>query len=215
MNKKIIKTINSGLLKEVTVGLASVGLSFIHPFFAPIPGIAWEGAKLLLTNTNANNVLKERFIEFLTFAGKNKELLKKNSTDSNAISGLISLYEFTMKQRFEKKRTKAFKIFLGLLNSSDRENFELERMYNTLNLMSLSDIQTFSQINDPVLLSLNFNTFEKYTHLISLGILYETAKSQISAQYAGGDKVFKLTSFGKELKESIEFGNNSYTPVYF
>ena len=52
---------------------------------------------------------------------------------------MIDLYYFTLSQRFEQKRQLAFGIFLGFLTDLHKEAFELERMFNTINLLNISD----------------------------------------------------------------------------
>jgi hypothetical protein len=91
LKKQTQQILDSNFAKEIIAGGLSTGLSFINPLFAPIPDIAWEGARLLLDKIDSKNILQVRLIEFLTFVGDNKDVIENNLVDPNSISGLITL----------------------------------------------------------------------------------------------------------------------------
>jgi hypothetical protein len=208
----------SDLTKEIVVGGASLLsiINLINPYVLPILGIAWESGKCLYEKANNKNVLYKNFYDYINFINKN-HLIQENLKDPNLISGLISLYDFIMKQRFETKKLRAFGIFIGFVNSVDKQKFELERMYNILNLIS-SDAktfisQTYNNSNYPerfdegdssnsvrlALLPLFKNVYEEDLgyELQSLGILkpYNNSFSAI--------KPYAYTTFGKDFIKLI------------
>jgi hypothetical protein len=85
----------------------------------------------------ANAIFLDRKNEFISFLNYNYELLQEDEILKNEhfVSGLGILYQEVIKQRFEWKRQRMYGIFLGFINESDKEFFELERMFYTLNLM--------------------------------------------------------------------------------
>jgi hypothetical protein len=85
-----------------------------------------------------NSVFKNRKMEFIKFLEDNSKLFQDEEIigNNNFISGLAILYNEIIKQRFEWKRLRMYGIFLGFTSEKDKEFFELERMFYTLNLMS-------------------------------------------------------------------------------
>jgi hypothetical protein len=130
----------NNISKDALVGIVSL----VNPALSVSLGISWEVAKSIINESYENEAIKSRLIEVLKFIGENKTIIENDILKNNphTISGLIILYENIVKQRFEWKRERIFGIFLGFLNQNDKENFELEKMYNILNLMSLTDLQT-------------------------------------------------------------------------
>lgn len=95
-----------------------------------------------MIDQSANIILKDRKDGLIDFVTRIEDLLKENDIQNNphVISGLIELYNFVMKQRFSKKVERGYGIYLGFLGTKDKEMLELERMYNTLNLISLKGL---------------------------------------------------------------------------
>lgn len=159
----------------------------------------------------SQSILKDRKQEFLKFISENIDLLDNPEVynDKDFISGLVTLYEFTMRQRFEQKRFRAFGIFLGFVNSNDKITFELERMYATLNLMTIKDIKLCLEMPEwqwypAVKLGNHSNVSNEFTtshfpllqemwHLINLGILFA----------ANTNNTYVLSEFGKNFIKEL------------
>ena len=111
-------------LKKLIVGGSDflTTANILDPYMSPSLGISLEVGKLLLNKTSNSHPLQKNYIEFLTFVGKNQVSVEKNLPHVHCVSGLVTLYEFTMKQRFEEKRFQAFSIYLGFLNSKHKKN---------------------------------------------------------------------------------------------
>jgi hypothetical protein len=97
----------------------------------------------------ANVIFSNRKNEFIKFLDDNYDLFQDKEILKNEhfISGLLILYQEIIKQRFEWKRQRMYGIFLGFANEKDKENFELERIYNTLNLMSQNEFSACFEIS--------------------------------------------------------------------
>ena len=197
--------------KEILVGTAGAlsALNFINPIVAPILGVAWESIKLI-NESETINPLKQNFIEYLSFIAKNKTYFSKNQTDSDVVIGLSILYQEVMKQRFEYKRYRAYGIFVGFLILKNRETFELERIYNTLDLMNIDEILLLEKLYEESYLFYDVNEiFETYKgdkiekwkliyeenmeeliHIQSLGIITEINSKR---------KINKITKFGNQF----------------
>ena len=206
---------SSDFIKEIIVGgsdllvkmkLTTPYLNGLDEYLSPALGIAWESGKLLLNLANSKNPLKQRFIEFIGFINKNKESIEQKLDDQNVISGLITLYEFTMKQRFEEKRLRAFGIFLGFINSDDKDNFELERMYNTLNLMNMKDIQFLAKYQKNIIKSDFEGVFGVLVNSLQFTIDCVT-DVKITVPI---DKIHNLSSLGMFLMDVPHWDSNRY-----
>ncbi len=156
----------------------------------------------------ASKVLKDRKQEFIIFLAEHIDLLNNNEVLNNEhfISGLIILYKQILEQRFETKRQRAYGIFLGFISSEDKEMFELERMYNTLNLMSENDIKKLFRWAGSISLSQYSSNTDNFTNLISLGLVsMEFKKNSYFNDFSMDEMVisYNLSTYGRQFKTQL------------
>lgn len=164
-----------GLKAEIDNGLSNtIGYNFFKTVFA-----------------NNQQIKKDRAKEFLEFMTENQQYFVSELINNECfVSGLSLTLQTVIEQYSEFKRLKIYNIFLGFATSKDKENFELEKMYHTLNLLSLEDLkelQKYDEKTTPIL--------KNITSLISTGILYDPN--------LWGNSNFYYTSFGKKFKQYV------------
>ncbi len=172
--------------------------------------------KTIYEKVNYNKILKFLFLEFMEFLEKNKNFLKEELFENeHFVSGLIITYSEIMKQRFEWKRQRIFGIFLDFINQEDKENFELERTFNVLNLISLEDLKIFmlilkkeEYINLRILVISNNSELMTCNYLTSLGIIVNEDKSEFKfmKDTLGMSEKFFTTNFGNYFVKLIIAG---------
>jgi|LakMenEpi03Aug12_release.lakeMendotaPanAssembly.Ray.scaffolds.fasta_scaffold247111_2 hypothetical protein len=115
----------NGIQAEIDNGLSNiVGYNFLKTVFS-----------------NHQTIQKKRAEEFLEFIKENEQKFTVELINNECfVSGLALTLREIIQQYSEIKRVKIYSIFLGFVESEDKENFELEKMYHTLNLMSLEDL---------------------------------------------------------------------------
>lgn len=139
---KIFDMNKDDITKEVVIGSAGYAsaIGFVDPIFAPALGVAWELVKSMYSKNNKNNAIYNNFVEFLHFININKDkLIDSFYSDLNLQIGLVLLYEQIIRTRAKWKRDRLFGGYLGFLESKDRDNFQLERIYHTISLVNHDD----------------------------------------------------------------------------
>lgn len=107
-----------------------------------LPGlsIAWGLSKAL--HGAGLELRKQRALEWVEMVRDNPDIFYKDFLESEDFQdAFVYSFEKYISERNNKKRELIKKIFLGYSDSKDRENFELERMINTLSIISFSGIK--------------------------------------------------------------------------
>jgi hypothetical protein len=153
----------NGIQAEIDNGLSNiVGYNFFKTVFS-----------------NHQTIQKKRAEEFLKFIKENEQKFTVELINNECfVSGLALTLREIIKQYSEIKRVRIYSIFLGFVESEDKENFELEKMYHTLNLMSLEDLESLKnfkeiEITDNIEEGKDYKEYDisKISNLISLGLV--------------------------------------------
>ena len=119
------------------------------------------------------------------------------------ISGLALIFRQVIEQYSEYKRSRIYSIFLEFTDSEDKESFELEKMYNTLNLLSINDLEVLKTCNDSEFIetfvpakSLNKRKLESLVSLSSAGLFYSKTQQDEGLH-------FIMTEFGKKFRQYV------------
>lgn len=164
--------------------------------------------------TSEAEVRRKRVEELVAIIEENKQKFTVNLINNECfISGLTLTLQEIVQQYSDLKRTKIYSIFLGFTDSEDKENFELEKMYNTLNLASLNDLeilQTFSsrKFKEKDSHFSQKNSVERYSGLIALGLIKSTTefKERKGLDFKLNMKLRKdpvLAEYTKELNKHL------------
>ncbi len=90
----------------------------------------------------AAELRSNRAIEFIQFIQENPGAFVADFVKTSEFQdSFVYTLEKYIRERNNKKRDTIKKIFLGYADSNDKESFELERMINTLSLMSFDGIR--------------------------------------------------------------------------
>lgn len=89
-----------------------------------------------------------RWIEFFETIWLYPEFLKELESSEQALDWLAICFEAYIKERNKEKREIIKNIFLWFteLPEDEKEKFELEKLINTINVMSLNDITVFKEL---------------------------------------------------------------------
>jgi hypothetical protein len=173
-----------GLKSEIDNGLSNIiGYNFLKNVFS-----------------NHQLIQKKRAEEFLSFVEENQQYFISTLINNECfVSGLALTLKTSIEQYSKIKRLKIYNIFLGFTKEEDKESFELEKMYFTLNLMSLGDLeifQNFEEINEVFVPYGREN--DKYSSLLAIGLIMNSSVRFDTIPY-------QTTSFGKKFKKYLAF----------
>jgi len=144
--------------------------------------------------SNHQIIQKNRAKEFLEFIKTNEQYFVVELIHNECfISGLALTLKQVIEQYSEIKRQHIYNIFLGFTKAEDKEKFELEKLYFTLNLISLEDLETLKVLDLNTHVTVLTGQQNKYTSLNSLGI-FDTSPVW------GGNR-YQLNNFGQKFKE--------------
>lgn len=115
--------------------------------------------------------------------------------------GFVYALERYIREKNEEKRKYMRSIFLGFVGSDTQNNFELERMYHVLSILSHDDLVVLRDVdvNKPDFYQIYEQTKEKNENiynLVNAGILMSDYQSRIGPIAA---PFVKATEFGKEF----------------
>ena len=167
-----------------------------------IPGlnIAWGLSKALYGA--GLKLRQQRALEWVEMVRDNPssftEIILKNEKFQD---GFVYALERYIREKNEEKRKYMKSIFLGFANSAMSDNFELERMYHVLSILSPEDLVVLRDID------VNKNDFhqvyeqtkeknESIYNLVNAGILMSDYQSRVGPIAA---PFIKATEFGKEF----------------
>lgn len=167
-----------------------------------LPGlnIAWGLSKALY---GAGLKLREqRALEWVEMVRDNPSVFTENILKDTAFQdGFVYALENFIKERGDNKRNMMKKVFLDYATSADRKNFELERFYNVLNLLSYDDIQVLRDVD---IKKEDFHQVyegskdknENIYNLVNVGILMSDYSSRVGPIAA---PFIKITKFGRDF----------------
>lgn len=122
------------------------------------------------------SIREKRAEEFILFLQKNINV--SYFKNEQFIDGLGLTFEQYLKQRNEEKRKIIQNIFLGYIFSDDKINFELERMYNLLNQLSIHHFYILKKIQENKSVTITNSEwnavesdYDEIKYLQSLGLL--------------------------------------------
>lgn len=167
-----------------------------------LPGlnVAWGLSKALY---GAGLKLREqRALEWVEMVRDNPSVFTENILKDTAFQdGFVYALENFIKERGGNKRNMMKKVFLDYATSTDREDFELERFYNVLNLLSHEDVQVlrdvdiekedFHQVYED-----SKDKNENIYNLVNVGILMSDYSSRVGPIAA---PFIKITRFGRDF----------------
>lgn len=174
----------------------------------PGVNIVWGALK-----GGVSNIRVKRAEEFIIFIQNEFNLDCFN--DDYFVDGLAITFESFLKQRSDYKRKIIKNIFLGFSFNEDKEDFELERMYDIVNRISKKQIDLFTDLknkNEIIISWKEFNeikdyieNYDDYKYLEFLGLVGISQKIEISTMIGGS-----------QLKEEehvfiSDFGDNFIT----
>lgn len=103
----------------------------------PPTAIVWGAIK-----GGVNAIRTKRAEEFVVYVEQN--LTVEQFQNEQIVDGVSLSFEAFVKQRNEEKRKIIREIFVDFTKSTDKESFELERLYRTTELISLDSIKFIS-----------------------------------------------------------------------
>lgn len=205
-----------GIEAEIDNGLSNIiGYNFLKSVFS-----------------NHQIIQKKRAEEFLKFIKENEQKFTVELINNECfVSGLALTLREIIQQYAEIKRVKIYSIFLSFAESEDKESFELEKMYHTLNLMSLEDLGTLNNYYGLAVFRLKQNEIvqeteddvkvlfnrENIKNLATMGILKEDIEFRDEKEARVGnlnsstfsvleDSLFKKGVIYVEIYEFTNFG---------
>lgn len=204
MKKEIIKGITTGLKHATDAGLDT--LAEIRPEFKPHVAVVKAFFRIL------EDLKQDRINEFVESIRDNPECFAKKIVETKAFQdGFVITFEAYMKERIESKRKIIQRIFIGFTASSDKENFEMERMYNAVSLISIEGILSLRYLKDQILpmiyeksqkLSLSKKQ-DKNDYILALGIIEFIGKEIKSLK---DDTLEKKINRNETLGELVSLG---------
>jgi len=192
------------LMKDSAIVIAD-GIASIVPGLS----IAWNLTKSLLGV--GMEIRQQRALEWIEMIRANPSIFSKQILESEDFQdGFVYSIEQYLRQRVEFKRRLIKSVFLGFAVVPEKNEFELERIIQMINILSLGDIEVLKDVN-PVVANfhqLYDNTLQKNENiynLINAGILisdYQARVGPIQAPFV------KITEFGKTFIQFILHDKN-------
>lgn len=132
---KAVKTGNQIVVKNFAIPAVDA-LVLIHPEWLPVWFLTRGFFGTLF------DLQQEKINEFAEFIQNNSEVFTREVLGTKEFQeGFVITFENYLKQRGERKRRIIQRIFFGFTASKDKENFELERMYDVLSSISLEGVE--------------------------------------------------------------------------
>ncbi|KKU91383.1 MAG: hypothetical protein UY22_C0043G0004 [Candidatus Amesbacteria bacterium GW2011_GWC1_48_10] len=190
MNEKDIQIIRSSAL-AIADQIASI---------TPGLNIAWGLSKALY---GAGLKLREqKALEWVEMVKDNPSVFTEAILQNDKFQdGFVYALERYIKEKNEDKRKSMKTIFLGFTESTNQDQFELERMYHVLSILNLADLIVLWDVD---IAKNNFHQVYEQTvdknenihNLVNVGILmsdYSSRLGPIAAPFV------RVTEFGKEF----------------
>lgn len=133
---------------------------------------------------------QEKVNEFIKYLKNNIDIFTKEVISTKDFQeGFVITFENYLKQRNEKKRKIIHNIFLEFAQSKDKINFELERMYDILNKISLFELHILKKFNNNKKITIDYEDrnneeldYNDIKYLQSLGLLYVDVSRDLDVQ---------------------------------
>jgi len=172
------------------------------------------------------DIRKERINEIVEFLKKNENVFIKQIVETKEFEEIfVVTFENYIKQRNEKKRKIIQNIFLGFSKkiNEDHNPFEIERMYDLLNKVSIVELKTFKDIEKNGTVKIEYENgeplndyYDTFRYLEYLGLLDRKSRreveTEVDARYNSStatsslDEIdfFSLSFFGECFVEFIK-----------
>jgi len=180
-------TKNLSLEKKAEAVLNSVVLPSVNELVKLIPPLAIPWAVIYGSYRLLLEIEQQKINEFVKFIRDNKTAFVKDIVETTAFKeGFVITFDQYIKQRRKEKREVIQRVFLGFTQSSDKDNFEIERLYNVVNSISLEGIEYLKFIDSDILPvrkndikkqaelhhSVNHHSLEKEIEILNLSDVY-------------------------------------------
>jgi len=162
------------------------------------------------------DIREERINELVKFFQKNKKVFIKEIVETEEFKEIFVItFENYLKQRNEKKRKIIQNIFLGFskIINEGHNPFEIERMYDLLNKMSIIDIKTLKEIEKEETVEVKYENgeplnddYNTFRYLEYLGLLDRTSRKEVETKV---NAMFDSSTAKSSLSE-IDFFSLSY-----
>ncbi len=152
-------------------------------------------------------IRQQKVLEWVEMVRDNPSIFTKEILESRQFQdGFVYALERYIRERNESKRKIMKNIFLGFVGVNSEDNFELERMYHVLSILSIDDLLVLKNVDitRDEFHQIYEETKEKNENiynLISTGILISDYSSRIGPIAA---PFVKITKFGKEFIKYVE-----------
>lgn len=162
--------------------------------------IAWALSKSLYGSSL--KLREKKALEWVEMVRENPSIFVESIlNDTKFQDGFVYALECYIREKNEKKRKAMKKIFIGFTQSTDKDEFELERMYHVITILNPKD---FIVLKDVSVHRVDFHQIyeqdkdknEFIYDLISAGILVSDYSSRVGPIAA---PFVKVTKFGREF----------------
>lgn len=128
----------------------------------PLLNIAWGLFKSLYGA--GLKFRQQRALEWVEMVRDNPHIFTEHILkDEKFQDGFVYALEKYIPERVEKKREYLRLVFLGFAQESDKNNFELERIYHAISILNLDDISFLRKVNAE--LTDDFHTYYEKTSI--------------------------------------------------
>ncbi len=138
------------ILKNVAVATAdSIVAAIDNSMYggAPVFGIAWGLSKGLYGA--GIQIRQDRAIEFVEMIRDNPKIFTRDILSSEEFQdGFVHTFQKYLSERIKEKRKIIKNIFLGFSKEENKDSFKLERYLNTLEQLSIEDIEVIKTFSD-------------------------------------------------------------------
>lgn len=187
--------------------IKDVSLVAADEIVSSIPGLnlPWKLSKALFGA--GMKIRQQKVLEWVEMVRDNPSIFTKEILESRQFQdGFVYALERYIRERNESKRKIMKNIFLGFVGINSEDNFELERMYHVLSILSIDDLLVLKNVDitRDELHQIYEETKEKNENiynLISTGILISDYSSRIGPIAA---PFVKITKLGKEFIKYVE-----------
>ncbi len=227
---------NEDSKKGIIATLTNFGIPYVSAMLTPFLAVhqewmyAWYSAIGLYGVYMEYN--QDKVNSFIKFIEENPSVFLNEIVEAEDFrEGFLITFEKFLKIRGEKKRETVKRIFLGFTASNDKEKFELERMYDCLEKISMQHMVLFKLIqkhkgyyrvmyNDGDGFGSTYDPrYDEMRYLVSLGLLQSISEAEIEEDseltYEGtlkektALKQEESVAFSEFGKKFIEFVNNN------